>query len=117
MGMLLDPRIFLNDYALIAFWFVFILAVKIAVTTLAAKALKVKSDTALMVGLSIAQIGEFSFILALSGMEYQLITERNYQIFLSVSLLTMALTPFLLENKQRIVQWLIKRKSNEPAKT
>jgi CPA2 family monovalent cation:H+ antiporter-2 len=103
MGMLLDYQVFITQYLLIGFWFVFILFVKILVTTLSARVLKLSRNNALCVGLSLAQVGEFSFILALTGLSNGLISELNYQIFLSVSILTMALTPFLLERKKEIV--------------
>ncbi|TDB66850.1 cation:proton antiporter [Arundinibacter roseus] len=98
MGMLLDYHIFLEHLDLILFWFVFIIFVKTLAGFLASIALKVTRRTALAVGLSIAQIGEFSFVLSKSGLEYGLISETNYQIFLSVSILTMILTPFILNN-------------------
>ncbi|MPR36293.1 cation:proton antiporter [Salmonirosea aquatica] len=98
MGMLLDYRIFLDHLDLILFWFVFILFVKILAGFLASTALNVSRRTAFAVGLSLAQIGEFSFVLSKSGLDVGLISETNYQIFLSVSILTMILTPFILNN-------------------
>jgi len=102
MGMLLDYQVFMTEYLLVGFWFIFILFVKILITTLSARVLKLSRNNALCVGLSLAQVGEFSFILALTGLNNGLISELNYQIFLSVSILTMALTPFLLEHKQNM---------------
>ena len=108
MGMLLDFRIFLTAYDLIAFWFAFIVLVKIFAATLASRLLNVKFKTALMVGLSIAQIGEFSFVLAQSGLGYELIAENSYQVFLAVSILTMAITPFALEYKSQVSNSMLK---------
>ncbi len=102
MGMLLDYQVFIDEFFLVIVWFLFILVVKIAAGTLATLALKLPAKTALTVGLALAQIGEFSFLLSKYGMDYKLISELNYQIFLSVSILTMALTPFLLNNLEQI---------------
>jgi len=44
-------------------------------------------------GLGLAQIGEFSFVLAVAGKEAGIITEELYQSFLSSSVVTMILTP------------------------
>jgi len=110
MGMLLDYQVFMTQYLLVGFWFVFILFVKILVTSLSARVLGLSRKNAFCVGLSLAQVGEFSFILALTGLNNGLISELNYQIFLSVSILTMALTPFLLENKQKMADKIL---SNE----
>jgi len=102
MGMLLDYRVFLNEPAAIAFWFAFIVLVKIMGGFLASRALKIPVRTSIMVGFGLAQIGEFSFILAKSGMENELITEASYQIFLAVSILTMAVAPFIIANAERL---------------
>lgn len=102
MGMLLDYHIFLEHFGLVLFWFGFIILVKIAAGVLATLALRLPFKTALAVGVGLAQIGEFSFVLSKVGLEYQLISQTNYQIFLSVSILTMALTPFVLTRLDRI---------------
>ncbi|MEM8568729.1 MAG: cation:proton antiporter [Bacteroidota bacterium] len=107
MGMLLDYKIFLTDFPWIAFWFVFSLSVKAIAGILAAKTMKIDWKTALAAGFSIAQIGEFSFVLAQSGLEYQLISMNNYQIFLAVSILLMSLTPFIVGNAEKIQPALI----------
>ena len=104
MGMLLDYRIFVGEPGAIAFWFVFIVLVKIAGGFLAARTLPLPPRTSLMVGFGLAQIGEFSFILAQSGIEYELISENNYQVFLAVSILTMAVAPFMIANASRLAE-------------
>jgi CPA2 family monovalent cation:H+ antiporter-2 len=100
MGMLLDYKVFFDHKLVVLFWFAFILVVKFCSGYLAAKILKVEKTTAFSVGLGLAQIGEFSFILAKKGLDVRLITETNYQIFLAVSILTMLLTPILLNNME-----------------
>ena len=47
--------------------------------------------------LGLAQVGEFSFILAEEGQEAGLLPDTAYQLFLVVSVLTMVLTPFLIQ--------------------
>jgi len=64
------------------------------------------------VGFSIAQIGEFSFVLAQSGLKYHLISENNYQIFLAVSIILMSVTPFIVSNAEKIHPMLVNPKSN-----
>ncbi|WP_350287931.1 cation:proton antiporter [uncultured Croceitalea sp.] len=100
MGMLLNYQIFLTDFGWIVFWTVFAFTVKAAAGILAVKVMRLEWKTALAVGVSIAQIGEFSFVLAQSGLEYQLISENNYQIFLAVSIILMSLTPFFVANAE-----------------
>lgn len=102
MGMLLDYHIFQTDFLWIVFWFFFALSVKAAAGIMAVKVMKIEWKTALAVGFSIAQIGEFSFVLAQSGLKYELISQNNYQIFLAVSILLMSVTPFIVGNSENI---------------
>ena len=52
--------------------------------------------TAVMTSLSLAQVGEFAFVLAASGLAAGLFDMPSYQNFLAVSVLTMMLTPGLI---------------------
>jgi CPA2 family monovalent cation:H+ antiporter-2 len=60
----------------------------------------------LQTGLHLAQIGEFSFVLAMAGKSAGLMTENFYQLFLSASVLTMVLTPFVLRASPQISSWM-----------
>ncbi|MBS9460913.1 cation:proton antiporter [Flagellimonas sp. 389] len=111
MGMLLNYEIFLTDLGWIVFWTLFAFAVKAIAGILAVKVMKLDWKTAIAVGFSIAQIGEFSFVLAQSGLEYELISATNYQIFLAVSIILMSLTPFIVGNAEKIQPALLKLKS------
>src|SRR5256884_2115554 len=71
---------------------------------------------AVLAGVALAQVGEFSFILAQEGKDAGLLTGEPYQVFLAVSGLTMLVTPFLIqwspklarraEAFQRLYHWL-----------
>ena len=108
MGMLLDYHIFITDWPAILFWLVFILLVKVVAGLLASLVLKVSWKTSLIIGLSIAQIGEFSFVLSKTGQELGLITQSSYHIFLAVAILTMALAPILVSNADPLQRYLHK---------
>lgn len=51
---------------------------------------------ATMTALGLAQIGEFSFVLARSGQKVNLLSDNDYQIFLAASVISMIATPFLI---------------------
>src|SRR5437773_7192230 len=53
---------------------------------------------AVLLGLSLAQVGEFSFILAKACINYKLLTPANEQLFLAGSILSMIATPFLIQS-------------------
>lgn len=55
-----------------------------------------------MTALGLAQIGEFSFILAKAGLPQGLLTESDYQRFLAASIISMIAAPFLIKAAPRI---------------
>lgn len=71
---------------------------------------------ATLVGLWLFQVGEFSFILARSGLNQGLITGDVYSLVLAVSLLTIAVTPLLISFSPQIYLFLYRfTKKNLPA--
>jgi len=58
--------------------------------------LKFPSRIAVITGVSLAQIGEFSFVLAQSGAKFGLIRGEYFNAFLAASIFTMILTPILI---------------------
>ncbi|MEJ2055429.1 MAG: cation:proton antiporter, partial [Calditrichaceae bacterium] len=64
--------------------------------------------TGIIVGCSLGQIGEFSFILSGAGIEYGLITGEFYQQFLAVAILSMALTPYMIVFAPKLADLIIK---------
>ena len=52
--------------------------------------------TAIRTSISLAQVGEFSFVLATSGLQVGLLSSESHQFFLALSVVTMMLTPFLI---------------------
>lgn len=71
-----------------------VISIKAAVVIAIVKFMKYPLRTAVLAGLGLAQIGEFSFVLAQAGMDFQLIPDAFYNAFLASSIFTMILTPF-----------------------
>jgi CPA2 family monovalent cation:H+ antiporter-2 len=63
---------------------------------------------ALLAGLVVSQIGEFSFVLAKDGRTLGLLTDGTYQTFLAVAVGTMLVTPFLVQSGGTALDWLEK---------
>jgi len=57
---------------------------------------------AAMAGLGLAQIGEFSFVLAKAGKGVGLFDEADYQIFLAAAVISMIATPFMIAAAPRL---------------
>lgn len=97
VGMLLDPAILTAYPMAIGALVVGIILLKGGIASGAVMALGVPLRIALVAGFSLAQIGEFSFILAQAGVTHGLLSRELYQIFLAASIATMGLTPLCLK--------------------
>lgn len=106
IGMLLDFSFMLQHLPIILFFTLLTFIIKGTVATMAARMLQYPLRISLLVGLSLFQVGEFAFILSKTGIQYGLLSEETYQYFLSVSLLTMGITPFVIEYYQRIASFI-----------
>lgn len=74
-----------------------LLVVKALMAGAATRILGYPTRTAVLVGLALCQVGEFSFILAKAGFDRHVISEHFYQKFLAASILTMVLAPFIIK--------------------
>ena len=96
IGMLLDLTLVGAQLPLLVGGTVLLLAVKTAVAAGAVMARGRRFGTALATGLSLAQIGEFSFVLAAAGLPLGLFGAGHYEVFLAVAALSMLVAPFLV---------------------
>ena len=96
VGMLLDLNFFLNNIPIILLLVVIVLIVKSSITAIVIRILKYPTRVALLTGLSLFQVGEFAFILSKVGIQYNLLSPQTNQYFLSVSIVSMILTPFVI---------------------
>jgi len=96
IGMLLDVNLLLQNpvYAVLLALGVMLLKALIAGSVIAFIGLPLRIS--ILVGLAVSQIGEFSYILSQVGLEYGLLSENVYQIFLDMAVLTMAATSFII---------------------
>src|SRR2546421_9888493 len=98
VGMLVQVG-FLRDHPLLALGGVAaIMGGKSVLAALGPALLGYSGRVALLAGLAVAQIGEFSFVLARQGRGTGILAEGLYQTFLAVAVLTMLVTPFALQS-------------------
>jgi len=103
IGMLFDVR-FLTQHLWLVFGLVIaVLIGKAFIGALAPALLGYPIRTMLLVGIGLSQIGEFSFILSRSGIEFGILSSSSYQLFIAIALITMAITPFMISIGPRIV--------------
>ncbi|HEY3371561.1 MAG TPA: cation:proton antiporter [Prolixibacteraceae bacterium] len=96
IGMMLDLSFVYDHILLIAATVVLVIAIKSLVAGGTAFLLGHTFRGTVVVGLALAQIGEFSFILAKTGQSYDILSGFYYQLFLSVTIMTMAASPFII---------------------
>ncbi|WP_299699557.1 cation:proton antiporter [uncultured Pontibacter sp.] len=109
IGMLLDFGFMLQHLPLILALTLCTFILKGVIAAMAARILQYPLRTSLLVGLSLFQVGEFAFILSKTGINSGLLSDEVYQYFLSVSLLTMAITPFVIGSFHTIANKLSAR--------
>lgn len=111
VGMLLDPQILWQEpLKLLVVVFIILIG-----KTLAAMALvllfRYPLNTAITVGVSLAQIGEFSFILAGMGLSMKLIPNEAYSLILAGAIISIAVNSFLFEGISPLIEWAKNRSS------
>jgi CPA2 family monovalent cation:H+ antiporter-2 len=102
IGMLLDLGYALSHAPVLLAVAAAMVAVKAGAAAIAVRALSYTPRIVAAVGLGLAQIGEFSFVLLQVGQGNGLIDRDLYQLFISSALLTMLATPGLV----RLADWL-----------
>jgi len=111
IGMLLNIHFLINNPLVIVLIVLGIILTKFITGSLSALILGLPVRTVFLISFAIAQIGEFSFVLSKTGLQYNIISNETYQLFLSVSLITMAFTPFLISSAPRIIDILSEKKA------
>jgi len=104
IGMLLDIQFLLREPGLIILIAAAVLFAKAVIAGSAAAFTGIPLRLAVLVGISLSQVGEFSFILSEAGVRHGLLGGDLYQIFLAVSIFTMAATPFMIAAAPRLAE-------------
>jgi monovalent cation:H+ antiporter-2, CPA2 family len=95
IGMLLNPVFLFNNLLLILVLVILVIAGKFIVFSLLSIVFKYFNIIPLALGFGLAQVGEFSFVLARTGLKSNIITQDFYSLALSVSVITILISPFL----------------------
>lgn len=82
---------------------------KLISTTLGALMGGQSIKTSVQSGMSLAQIGEFSFIIATLGLSLKVISDYLYPLAVAVSAITTFTTPYLIRGSEPFYNWLHKK--------
>ncbi len=97
IGMMLQVGSLVQSVGVVAGLVLSIIVLKAAIVFLTVRLLGYDSRIAVLTGLALAQVGEFSFVLAGVGRANDLMPGSVFQIFLASSILTIIATPFLIQ--------------------
>jgi CPA2 family monovalent cation:H+ antiporter-2 len=96
VGMLLDPSVLLREPLAIAALVAVIVIGKAVLAYVPMRMLGQGRASSLLIALGTAQIGEFSFVLAGLGRQFNVMTAETYNLILGAAMISIALNPFLM---------------------
>ncbi|HYJ86313.1 MAG TPA: cation:proton antiporter [Pyrinomonadaceae bacterium] len=102
IGMLLSLSALAADVSTVLAWVGALTLGKALLVLAVMRLLRYSLRVSTMTALGLAQVGEFSFILAKAGLPQGLLSESDYQRFLAASILSLIATPFLIKAAPRI---------------
>jgi CPA2 family monovalent cation:H+ antiporter-2 len=108
VGMLFDPRVLVDEPLRVLATVAVIVVGKSLAAIVLVLALRYPVKTALTVSAGLAQVGEFSFILAGLGMTLGLLPKEGQSLILAGALISMALNPFVFTAIEPIQRWLLR---------
>lgn len=95
MGMLIDPKVLIEEPGLVAAIMAVVVVGKLLLIWALVAAFGYRSRTALYVGLALAQMGEFSFVLSQTALDEGIVSADVHSAILMSALLSIFLTPIL----------------------
>jgi monovalent cation:H+ antiporter-2, CPA2 family len=107
VGMLLDPKILIQQPMQVMAVVAIIVLGKSLAAFLIVAAFRYPLNTALTVSAGLAQIGEFSFILAGLGVSLGLLPTEGQSLILAGALISIAINPLIFRMLKPVQQWLL----------
>jgi CPA2 family monovalent cation:H+ antiporter-2 len=116
VGMLFDPTIVVRQPFLVGVTLLIILAGNAAAVFAIARLFRHSIQSAIALGLTLSQIGEFSFILAGLGIQLELLPETGRDLILAGAMLSILVNPLLFVAADRLLSTRFKtRERGAPA--
>ncbi|MDR1675125.1 MAG: cation:proton antiporter [Tannerella sp.] len=109
VGMMIEPAVIGRHIGLILFLTAVVLGGRVIFATLGVLASGEGLKVALQSGFSLAQIGEFSFIIATLGMSLGVIGASLYPIIVAVSIITTFTTPYFIRMATPVYRFIEQR--------
>jgi CPA2 family monovalent cation:H+ antiporter-2 len=97
IGMLLDLDLVAREWTVVVPAFLGVVILKTVATMAALVLIRFPFRTALLTGLGLAQVGEFSFVMLQAASGLGVVGGDTYHVLLAVAVLSLAFTPFLIK--------------------
>lgn len=107
VGMLFDPRVLIEAPLHVLGVTTIIMLGKTLAAIILVLMFRYPLSTALTVGASLAQIGEFSFILAAMGVDLGLLSQQGQSLIVAGALVSIALNPLMFSIVEPARQWIL----------
>jgi CPA2 family monovalent cation:H+ antiporter-2 len=108
VGMLIDVKFMYVNLSILALAVAAVFVLKALIASGVVFAVQGSPRVAAISGLGLAQVGEFSLVLAAVGKSTGLMPAEAYQMFLSASLVTMLFTPFVMSASPRAAEFIMR---------
>lgn len=105
IGMLLDLREVYAHAGSVLMLVVALVVGKSVIVAALSRLFGYEPGVAVRAGVTLAQAGEFSFVLLALGLEHQLLSGHTLQIVLASSLLSMVVAPFIIQHNLQIAEF------------
>jgi len=114
VGMLVSPALFASHWHWILLGAAVLMLFKLTLISLLLRWLGERTETALRSGILLAQGGEFGFVLVALAVSHGLMNNEQAGVLVSITVLTMAVTPALLENSGALTRKLLRQWEQAP---
>jgi CPA2 family monovalent cation:H+ antiporter-2 len=106
VGMMIDPKVLIERWDLVLVVTLITIVGKLVSTAIGALLSGQSRKTSIQAGMSLAQIGEFSFIIATLGVSLKVTSDFLYPLAIAVSAVTTFTTPYLIKLAEPFYLWL-----------
>jgi len=116
VGMLLQVGVFFDSVLFCLALVASVILFKMFLMFLSCILFRTPIRISLIVGMRLAQIGEFSLIIAAISLEQGLLNNYQYQVLLVISILSMLVTPLMIQISSRLSIWIFSNMKTEESK-
>ncbi|MBL9165218.1 MAG: cation:proton antiporter [Planctomycetaceae bacterium] len=106
VGMLFDPHVLVEQPLYLAVLLAIVLIAKPLTAIAIVWGLRYSFRNALTVGIALAQVGEFSFLLATEAIEHQLMSEEGRSLLVATAIISITLNPLIFRLIEPMERWL-----------